>query len=102
MGCDPLTIYITLQKAIRLFCVPGALQATVQGLRDQDLHHYVQQFQVQTEVGDKHCGKQLHSFSAVYIHQVFQDNHSKILVKNLGVLEGLCVFHPKSITHRGF
>lgn len=37
-----------------------------------------------------------------YIHQVFQDNHSEALVKNLGLLEGLCVFHPKSITHRGF
>lgn len=38
-----------------------------------------------------------------YIHQVFQVNHSKMqLVKNSGSLEGLCVFHPKSITHRGF
>lgn len=79
MGSDPVTTYITLQKTIRLFCVPGALQAIVQGLWDQDLHHYVQQFQVQTEVGDKHCGKQLHFFSAVYIHQVFQDNHSEVI-----------------------
>lgn len=79
MGSDPVTIYITLQKAIRLFCVPAALQAIVQGLRDQDLHHYFQQFQVQTEVGEKHCGKQLHSFTAVYIHQVFQGNHSEVI-----------------------
>lgn len=67
MGSDPVIIYITLQKAIRLFCVPGAPQAIVQGLRDQDLHHYVQQFQGQTEVGDKHCGKHLHSlFCSIY------------------------------------
>lgn len=62
-----------MQKSYWIFRVPGAPQ--VQGLWDQDLQHYVQQFQVQTQVGDKHCGKQLHSFSAVYIHQVFQDNH---------------------------
>ena len=35
-------IYITLHNATRLLCTPGAPQAIVQGLWDQDLHHYVQ------------------------------------------------------------
>lgn len=37
-----------------------------------------------------------------YIHQVFQDNHSETISYKPRLLEGLCVFHPKSITHRGF
>lgn len=101
MGSGPIIPYITLQKATGVFCIPGAPQAI--GLWDQDLHHYVQQFQIQTEVGDKHCGKQLHSFSAVYTPGILrQPTIQRQLVKNLGLLEGLCVFHPKSITHRGF
>ena len=32
----------------------------------------------------------------------FKTTVQKQLVKNLGLLEGFCVSHPKSITHRGF
>lgn len=100
MGHNPI-IDITLHETMVFFFVLNAPQFKVQGLWGQDLHHYIQQFQVQTETGDKHHGKQLHSFLK-YIYQVVKAIIQRQLVKNLGLLEGLCVFHPKYITHRGF
>lgn len=40
-------------------------------------------------------------FCSIYT-RYFKSTIQMQLVKNSGSLEGLCVFHPKSITHRGF
>lgn len=76
MGSDPVIIYITLQKTIGLFCVPGAPQ----GYRTNIFIIMFNSCEYKQKLGTN-TGKQLLSFSAVYIyiHQVFQDNHSEAI-----------------------
>ena len=55
---------------------------------------------------DRSWGQMLWKTAALLICSIYSRNFKtavqKQSVKNLGLLEGFCVFFPKSITHRGF